>query len=177
MKTSVGSKNTAWHCSLNIMCFSWTSRQVKELLNWVVNSKNAGLRFSVKTQITCLCSLLGEPQQVLLCDAGLEIASPGSSLVPQKAALKDSKERWCQDGTRVVPRKGRTHREHQHSAQRQTSSTGACALPCTMLPLMASFFHILKGHEKPNNSKDLSVIFDPRISEQNLILSILQMGK
>lgn len=62
---------------------------VKELLNLVVNGKNAGLRFSVKTQILVLCSLLGLPFL--------------------EAALKNARERWCQGGskerqnTRAVP--------------------------------------------------------------------------
>jgi len=51
------------------------------------------------------------------------------------------------------------------------------SLTRTLPPPVASFVQILKGHEKPNNRKDLFVISDPQISEQISILSILQMGK
>lgn len=97
--------------------------------------------------------------------------------MPQKAALKDSKGRWCQDGIKVVPREERMHGECQHSPRCQTSSAGACVLTRTLPPPVASFVQIPKGHKKPNNSKDLFVISDPQASEQILILSILQMRK
>lgn len=48
IESGAGSKDTAQHCSLHIMCFSQTSFQVRELLNLVVNGK---LRFSINRRV------------------------------------------------------------------------------------------------------------------------------
>lgn len=173
MRTKAGSKNTGYCCSVHTMCFSWTSCQVMELLNWVVNGKNAGLKFLAKPKILVHAHSWAP---VLLCDAGLETAPPRSSLVAQKAALRESKERWCQNGTRWYQGKAEcTGSTDTPLDVRQTQL--ACALTHTLPAPLASSVQILKGHEKPNNSKDVFVTSDPQISEQLLILSILQMRK